>query len=280
MLDPALRARSPRRGPRRPAQPRPRRRRGARAARDARDAAPAADSRARGAEARAEHGRRRGRARQARRGRTRRAIFAANKARGAADPAARDPARPDRAAAHGAAADAAEPAARERAGRADAPRTTWRCAGTASRARSTSSRKPHWDLGPALGILDFERATRMSRRALLGADRRRRAARARADQLHARPAHARARLHARSSRRSSSTRRRCAAPGNLPKFEQDLFKIAGEWDLYPDPDRRGAADEPAPRRDPRRPAAAAPLHRLHAVLPQRGRARTAPTCAA
>ena len=32
----------------------------------------------------------------------------------------------------------------------------------ASRARSTSSRRPHWDLGPALGILDFERAARIA----------------------------------------------------------------------------------------------------------------------
>ena len=59
--------------------------------------------------------------------------------------------------------------------------------------------------------------------------------------------------------------------GNLPKFEADLFKIAGDWDLYLVPtaevpltnlhrgeilDGRDAAD---------------PLHRLHAVLPQRSR---------
>ena len=59
--------------------------------------------------------------------------------------------------------------------------------------------------------------------------------------------------------------------GNLPKFEADLFKIAGEWDLYMVPtaevpltnmhrgeilDARDAAD---------------PLHGLHAVFPQRGR---------
>ena len=33
-------------------------------------------------------------------------------------------------------------------------------------------------------------------------------------------------------RRFSSPRRRCYGTGQLPKFEQDLFKIAGEWDLY------------------------------------------------
>ena len=39
----------------------------------------------------------------------------------------------------------------------------------------------------------------------------------------------------------------------------------------PDPDGRSAADEPASRGDPRRPAAAAEVHGVHAVLPQRGR---------
>ena len=58
--------------------------------------------------------------------------------------------------------------------------------------------------------------------------------------------------------------------GNLPKFEADLFKIAGDWDLYLVPtaevpltnmhrgeilDGRDAAD---------------PLHRLHALFSQRG----------
>ena len=42
--------------------------------------------------------------------------------------------------------------------------------------------------------------------------------------------------------------------GQLPKFEQDLFKIAGDWDLLPDPDGRSAGHQPVSRRDPRRPA--------------------------
>ena len=46
------------------------------------------------------------------------------------------------------------------------------------------------------------------------------------------------------------------------------------------PDRRSAADQPASRRDSRRPRAADPLHRLHAVLPQRGRLVRRRTCAA
>ena len=55
--------------------------------------------------------------------------------------------------------------------------------------------KPHWDLGAALGILDFERAARMSGArfsVLLGPGA---PPRPRADPVHARHAHARARLH-------------------------------------------------------------------------------------
>ena len=69
------------------------------------------------------------------------------------------------------------------------------------------------------------------RRALLGAGRRRRAARARADQLHARTCTRRSTATPRSSRRSWPTRASLTGTGNLPKFEADLFKIAGDWDL-------------------------------------------------
>jgi seryl-tRNA synthetase len=82
----------------------------------------------------------------------------------------------------------------------------------------------------------------------------------------------------RSSRRSWRTRASLTGTGNLPKFEADLFKIAGEWDSVPDAHGGGAADEPASRRDPRRPqlpiryTAYTPCFRSEA-------ARTAPTCA-
>ena len=98
--------------------------------------------------------------------------------------------------------------------------------------RSTSSRSRTGISGPALGIIDFERAHEDRRRALLGAERRRRAAGARADQLHARPAHARARLSRGRAAVPGEHARRCTGTGNLPKFEADLFKIAGDWDLY------------------------------------------------
>ena len=105
------------------------------------------------------------------------------------------------------------------------------CARGASRRRSISSRSAHWDLGPALGILDFERATKMSGArfaVLLGAGARLSRALIR---LHARSAHARARIprgRAAVSRQSGIAR----GTGQLPKFEADLFKIAGDWDLF------------------------------------------------
>ena len=48
--------------------------------------------------------------------------------------------------------------------------------------------------------------------------------------------------------------------------------VQGGWRVGPLPDthRRGAAREPAPRRDDRRPKASAQLHRVHTVFPKRG----------
>ena len=91
--------------------------------------------------------------------------------------------------------------------------------------------KPHWDLGPALGILDFERATRMSGArfcVLMGAGAR----------------IARALINFMLDLHTTEHRYTEVEPpflvnadalrgtGNLPKFEQDLFKIAGDWNLY------------------------------------------------
>ena len=91
--------------------------------------------------------------------------------------------------------------------------------------------KPHWDLGVALGILDFERATRMSGArfsVLLGAGAR--LSRALINfmlELHTRE-HAYVEVEPPFLVNADALR----GTGNLPKFEQDLFKIAGEWDLY------------------------------------------------
>ncbi|HEY2435384.1 MAG TPA: serine--tRNA ligase [Vicinamibacterales bacterium] len=91
--------------------------------------------------------------------------------------------------------------------------------------------KPHWDLGPALGIIDFDRATRMSgaRFSVL------RGAGARLERalinfmldLHTRE-HGYTEFVPPFLVNGDALR----GTGNLPKFEQDLFKIAGDWDLF------------------------------------------------
>ena len=73
--------------------------------------------------------------------------------------------------------------------------------------------RSHSDLGVGLGIVDFERATRMSGARFAILLRRRRAAGAGAHRLHARPAHAASTATSRWTRRSWSTRPRCWGPG-------------------------------------------------------------------
>jgi len=91
--------------------------------------------------------------------------------------------------------------------------------------------KPHWDIGAHLGILDFERATRMSGArfsVLLGAGAR--LGRALINlmlDLHTRE-HGYLEVEPPFLVNADALR----GTGNLPKFEQDLFKIAGDWDLY------------------------------------------------
>jgi seryl-tRNA synthetase len=91
--------------------------------------------------------------------------------------------------------------------------------------------KAHWDLGPELGILDFERATRMSGArfsVLIGAGAR--LARALINfmlDLHTRE-HGYTEVEPPFLVNADALR----GTGNLPKFEQDLFKVAGDWDLF------------------------------------------------
>ena len=91
--------------------------------------------------------------------------------------------------------------------------------------------QPHWDLGPALGIIDFERATRIAgaRFSVL------RGAGARLSRaliqfmldLHTKE-HGYIEIEPPFMVNAASL----VGTGNLPKFEADLFKIAGDWDLY------------------------------------------------
>jgi seryl-tRNA synthetase len=89
----------------------------------------------------------------------------------------------------------------------------------------------HWDLGPALGIIDFERAVRIAaaRFAVLsgaGARMSRALINFMLD-LHTRE-HGYREVEPPFMANTASL----TGTGNLPKFEADLFKIAGDWDLY------------------------------------------------
>ena len=91
--------------------------------------------------------------------------------------------------------------------------------------------RPHWDIGTSLGILDFERAAAMSGArfaVLLGAGAR--LARGLIDfmlDLHTRE-HGYLEVEPPFLVRADAL----VGTGNLPKFEADLFKVAGDWDLY------------------------------------------------
>ena len=89
----------------------------------------------------------------------------------------------------------------------------------------------HWDLGPALGIIDFERGTRIAGArftVLIGAGAR--LARALINfmlDLHIKE-HGYTEIEPPFMANTASL----TGTGNLPKMEADLFKIAGDWDLY------------------------------------------------
>jgi seryl-tRNA synthetase len=91
--------------------------------------------------------------------------------------------------------------------------------------------RAHWEIGPALGVIDFERATRMSgaRFAVLsgaGARLERALINFMLD-LHTRE-HGYREIEPPFLVNGAAL----VGTGQLPKFGQDLFKIAGDWDLY------------------------------------------------
>ncbi|NOT45389.1 MAG: serine--tRNA ligase [Acidobacteria bacterium] len=89
----------------------------------------------------------------------------------------------------------------------------------------------HWDLGPALGIIDFERGTKIAGArftVLMGPGAR--MARALINfmlDVHTKE-HGYTEVEPPFMVNSASL----TGTGNLPKFEQDLFRIAGDWDLF------------------------------------------------
>lgn len=91
--------------------------------------------------------------------------------------------------------------------------------------------KAHWDLGPALGVLDFERAAKMSgsRFAVLFGDGAR---------LNRALINFMLELHTHEHGYTETATpflvkgQALLGTGNLPKFEDDLFKIVGDRNLY------------------------------------------------
>jgi seryl-tRNA synthetase len=91
--------------------------------------------------------------------------------------------------------------------------------------------QPHWDLGPALGIIDFERGTKIAGArftVLSGAGARL----SRALINFMLDLQTRQHGYVEVEPPFMANAATLTATGHLPKFEQDLFKIAGDWDLY------------------------------------------------
>jgi len=95
----------------------------------------------------------------------------------------------------------------------------------------TFAPQAHWDLGPALGIIDFERGTKIAGArftVLVGPGAR--LARALINfmlDLHTKD-HGYTEIEPPFMANTATL----TGTGNLPKFEADLFKIGGDWDLY------------------------------------------------
>lgn len=89
----------------------------------------------------------------------------------------------------------------------------------------------HWDLGPALGIIDFERGTKIAgaRFTVLIGDGAKLARALINFMLHL---HTNEHGYTEVEPPFMANTASLTGTGNLPKFEADLFKIAGEWDLY------------------------------------------------
>ena len=89
----------------------------------------------------------------------------------------------------------------------------------------------HWDLGSSLGILDFERGAKIARArfaVLSGAAAR--LERALIDFML--DLHTGEHGYIEIAPPFLANANALTATGNLPKFEEDLFKVTGDWDLY------------------------------------------------
>jgi seryl-tRNA synthetase len=91
--------------------------------------------------------------------------------------------------------------------------------------------KAHWDLGPELGIIDFERGTKIAgaRFSVLVGAGARLARGLTSFMLHL---HTTEHGYTEVEPPFMANTASLTGTGNLPKFEADLFKVAGDWDLY------------------------------------------------
>jgi hypothetical protein len=141
--------------------------------------------------------------------------------------------------------------------------------------------KPHWEIGESLGILDLERAAKLSgaRFAVyMGAGARLERA---LISFMLDTAHARSTATPKCCRPSWSTPSRSSAPASCPSSPRTSSaaptptrgrharRLQGQRPLA-HPHRRSSRHQSLSRRDPRRSAPAHLLHRLHALLPRRG----------
>jgi len=93
------------------------------------------------------------------------------------------------------------------------------------------SPKAHWDIGPELGIIDFERATKLAGArfsVLTGAGARL----SRALINFMLDLHTTEHGYTEVEPPFLATKAALTGTGNLPKFEADLFRVSGDWDLY------------------------------------------------
>ena len=89
----------------------------------------------------------------------------------------------------------------------------------------------HWDLGPALGIIDFERGTKIAgARFTVMTGPAARLERALINFMLS--LHTREHGYVEVAPPFMANTASLTGTGNLPKFEADLFKISGDWDLY------------------------------------------------
>ncbi len=93
------------------------------------------------------------------------------------------------------------------------------------------SPKAHWDIGPDLGIIDFERGTKLAGArfsVLTGTGARL----SRALINFMLDLHTTEHGYTEVEPPFLATKAALTGTGNLPKFEADLFRISGDWDLY------------------------------------------------